>query len=290
MSRQSLLRRAALGFTVAAVACGGDSTSSSRAEDSALAALWNQGRPAFGIFVPNERPPTPEQRRNGERPPAVYTVEGARRLAANPLLDYVFLNLEGGYDSAAVRAMADGLADADSAGGITLLVRIPSIADAGAALTRERVRQILDSGAGGVVFPHVQTPEQARMAIGFFADAGANVWSPTNPDGSVIAMIMIEDPEAVARAAEFADVPGYSVLACGIGSLTRAMGGDRAAAEAENLRVLEEARRVGRPDMITASSQDIEPRIRQGFLGLLMQGPTADEAIRLGRTAAGRID
>jgi hypothetical protein len=28
--------------------------------------------------------------------------------------------------------------------------------------------------------------------------------------------------------------------------------------------------------------------VKEGFLALLMQGPTADDAIRLGRTAAGR--
>jgi hypothetical protein len=40
--------------------------------------------------------------------------------------------------------------------------------------------------------------------------------------------------------------------------------------------------------MLTAGTQDVEQRVKEGFLALLMQGPTADEAIRLGRTAAGR--
>ena len=55
--------------------------------------------------------------------------------------------------------------------------------------------------------------------MSFFEEAGADVWSPSNPDGTVIAMLMIEDPGALAAVAEIADVPGYSVLACGIGSL-----------------------------------------------------------------------
>jgi hypothetical protein len=40
--------------------------------------------------------------------------------------------------------------------------------------------------------------------------------------------------------------------------------------------------------MITANSRDIEERVQQGFLALLMQGPDADETILIGRAAAGR--
>jgi hypothetical protein len=40
--------------------------------------------------------------------------------------------------------------------------------------------------------------------------------------------------------------------------------------------------------MITANSENIAQRVEEGFLALLMQGPTADDVIRLGRAAAGR--
>lgn len=277
-----------VGLALALPACRETVRRSGGPSSSALAALWNAGTPAFGVFVPNERPPTPDARRRGERPAAVYTVAGGRRLAANPLLDFVFLNLEGAYDVGAVRAIAEGLGRSDTVGGVTLLVRIPPIEEAGEDTTRARVREVLSLGAGGVVFPHVRTPTQARAAIRFVAETGADIWSPDNPDGSVIAMIMVEDPDAVALAAEFAGIPGYSVLACGIGSLTRALSGDREAAEAGNLQVLAEARRAGLADMITADLESIEERIRDGFLGLLMQGPTAEEAIRAGRAVSGR--
>ena len=74
-------------------------------------------------------------------------------------------------------------------------------------------------------------------------------------------MLMLEDPAAVAQAKEMADLKGYSILACGIGSLTQALGGDR---------------------------DDAEKRVKEGFLALLTQGPNADEAIKAGRAAAGR--
>ncbi|MED5562932.1 MAG: host specificity protein, partial [Gemmatimonadota bacterium] len=64
--------------------------------------------------------------------------------------------------------------------------------------------------------------------------------------------------------------------------------GDREAAEAGNQEVLAHAKRVGLADMITANSRDIEERVQQGFLALLMQGADADETILMGRAAVGR--
>ncbi len=256
--------------------------------ENVLIDLWADGTAAFGIFVPNERPLTAEQRRSGERSAPVYTREGGERLARNPLYDFLFLNLEGGYDAGAVAAIAEGLRSPGAVSRKTLLVRIPPIERDGEDVTRARVREILAAGADGVVLPHVRSPEEARVAVSFFRDAGADVWSPSNPTGEILAMIMVEDAGALAMVAEIADTPGYSVLACGIGSLRGALGGDREAAEAGNQEVLSHAKRVGVADMITANTRDIEERVQQGFLALLMQGPDADEAIRIGRAAAGR--
>ncbi len=97
-----------------------------------LVELWTQGKPAFGVYAPNENPGPRGQR--GQPPqPAVYTREGGEKLAMNPLYDYVFLNLEGGYDAAAVKAMADGLRSPSAASRKALIVRIPPIDKDGAA-------------------------------------------------------------------------------------------------------------------------------------------------------------
>lgn len=250
--------------------------------------LWAEGRAAFGVYVPDERPRPPRGRGRGARQPALYTVEGGERLGRNPLYDYLFLNLEGGYDALAVEAIARGLEAAGVAGRMALLVRIPPIERDGAQATRQRVVEILAAGADGVVFPHVRGPEEAALAVSMLVDAGADVWSPANPDGDKIAMIMIEDPDSLARVQQTARVGGISILACGIGSLRGALGGDREAAEAGNQRVLAQAKRIGVPDMLTANVDDVEQRVREGFLALLMQGDGADEAIRVGRQAAGR--
>ena len=268
---------------------------------NALLDLWTQGKPGFGVYAPSENatprgpeaPATPvgapsRLQQRPPMPPPRYTREGGEKLATNPLYDYVFLNLEEHYDPAAVAAMAAGLRSPRAVGRKTLIVRIPSIEVDGPQATRARVKEILDAGGDGVTIPHIRNLDEARLALSFFGDAKANVWSPSNPTGETIAMLMLEDPRAVEQAREVADLQGLSILACGIGSLRQALGGDRAGAEAGTQKVLAETKRARLANMLTANAQDIEQRIREGFLALLMQGPTSDDTIRIGRAAVGR--
>ena len=260
-------------------------------QENTIIDLWSDGVATFGVFVPDERPR--EQGRRGQRSgnqrqPPLYTVEGGKRLAENPLYDFVFLNLEGSYDASFVEAIAEGLASQSAVSRKALLVRIPPIERDGQKATQLRVREVLEKGADGVVFPHIRSPEEARMAIRFMTEAGSDLWSASNPSGDKIAMIMIEDPDSLGRIEETANVPGIGILACGIGSLTGALGGDREAAEAGNQKVLAEAKRIRAVDMITANSNDVSGRVEEGFLALLMRGAGADEAIQIGRVAAGR--
>lgn len=255
-----------------------------------LVELWSQKKAAFGVFVPNEAPreaaPAAPEERKG-RPRAVYTEAGGRALASNPLHDYVFLNLEGAYDGAAVTAIASGLRNAAAGRRPALIVRVPAFHQDPAA-ARQRLREVFAAGADGITFPHVETLDEARQILAAARAEKIDVWSPQNPTGTKILMLMLEDPEAVAQAAAFADLGGYSVLACGIGSLRAALKGDAAGAEAGTQKVLAETRRTGLVNMLTATTQDVEKRVKEGFLGILAQGRDAEEAIRLGRAAAGR--
>lgn len=241
---------------------------------ASLVELWQSGQTAFGQYVTG----------------VPYTVETGRALAANPLLDFAFLNLEQEYNLNSALELAEGLrsgaADGDAGTAMELLVRIPPMSEAGVETSRARVNELLAMGADGVVFPHVRSAEEARIAVSFFE--GVNVWSPANPEGDFIVMLMLETPEVFAELEEIANIPNYSALACGIGSLTGALGGDREAAEKLNLELLAESQRAGLADMITANTESVARRVNEGFLGLLVYGPTANDVIRLGRTAAGR--
>lgn len=235
-----------------------------------LLKLWKSGQTAFGQYVTG----------------VPYTVETGRELAANPLLDYAFLNLEQDYNINSALELAQGLRSGAEGTAMDLLVRIPPMSEDGVETSRARVKELLAMGADGVVFPHVRSAQEARMAVSFFE--GVNVWSPANPDGDIVVMLMLETPDVFAELEEIANIPNYSALACGIGSLTNALGGDREAAEKMNLDVLSQSQRVGMADMITANTESVARRVDQGFLGLLVYGPTANEVIRLGRAAAGR--
>lgn len=235
-----------------------------------LIELWETGQTAFGQYVTG----------------VPYTVETGRDLAANPVLDYAFLNLEQDYNINSALELAEGLRAGAQGEPMDLLVRIPPMSEAGVEVSRARVQELLAMGADGVVFPHVRSAEEARMAVSFFE--GDNVWSPANPDGDIVVMLMLETPDVFAELKEIADIPNYSALACGIGSLTGALGGDREAAEKLNLEVLAHSQRVGMADMITANTESVARRVDEGFLGLLVYGPEANEVIRLGRAAAGR--
>ena len=241
--------------------------------------LWPQGKVAFGVYAPSEAP---------RGAPPVYSPEGAAKVAANALYDYVFLNLEGAYDPVAVKAYGQGLRGPGATSRKTLIVRIPPISKDGPEATKARVKEIFDAGADGVTIPHIRDLEEAKLALSFFEAAKANVWSPSNPKGTKLAMLMLEDPKAIAQRKEIADLKGLSVLACGIGSLAQALGGDRAGAEAGTQQVLAETRRVKLANMLPANVKDVEQRIKEGFLAILGQGPQADEMIKIGRAAAGR--
>jgi hypothetical protein len=279
-------------FLAAVAACVQMSAAAQRSGNP-LVELWSQGKPAFGVFVPNEA-----QRNSGasgasgavgaqrQRQKPVYTETGGEKLGANPLYDYVFLNLEGGYDGEAVKAMASGLRKATGTRK-ALIVRVPAFHE-DAAQGRVRLREVFAQGADGITFPHVESLDEAKQILAAAQAEKINVWSPANLKGEKILMMMLEDPTAVAQAAEFASLTGYSVLACGIGSLRGALKGDAAGAEAGVQKVLAETKRARLPNMLTATAQDVEQRLKEGFLGILAQGPTQDEAIALGRKIAGR--
>ncbi len=245
-----------------------------------LIELWKEGKPAFGEYAT----PRHEKGRENSKEPPIFTVKNGRVLAANPLLDFVFLNLEHYYHAQSVRGAVKGLQHEGTDDSKTLLVRIPPIHEDGLEISKARAMEALELGANGIVLPHIRSAAEARAAVSFFE--GYNVWSPANPDGDIVVMLLVEDPKVMEELDEIASIPGYSSLACGIGSLTAALGGDREAAEKYNQQVLAASKRAGMVDLITATEETMAMRVKQGFLGLLPIGDNQDNAIRLGRAAA----
>ena len=153
----------------------------------------------------------------------------------------------------------------------SLIVRVPAWHE-DPAQGRVRLREVFAAGADGITFPHVENLNEAKQILAAAQAEKINVWSPDNPKGDKLLMMMLEDPSAVAQAAEFANLKGYSILACGIGSLRGALKGDGAAAEAGTQKVLAETKRARLPNMLTANAKDVEQRIKEGFLGFAHAG------------------
>ena len=146
--------------------------------------------------------------------------------------DWLFLDLEHGaipLDTVAAISMA-GLE-----AGITPIVRVPAM-DVGMAV------RVLDTGALGVLMPHVETVEEARaIAAAFrYPPLGHRSISSTLPhfhfkppplleacrqlDAATMVGVMLETPSAVENVDEIAAVPGIDVLLIGASDLTAESG------------------------------------------------------------------
>ncbi|WP_084319855.1 aldolase/citrate lyase family protein [Herbaspirillum huttiense] len=133
-------------------------------------------------------------------------------------------------------------------------------------------KRALDMGATTLMFPFVQTVEQARAAAGRGAAAAMRfppqgtrgfaamhrasrygTWSEfgRRADEAVSCIVQLETPEAIARLEEIAAVPGVDALFLGPGDLSAAMGKIGNLADAEvRAAIADVARRahaVGKP-------------------------------------------
>jgi 4-hydroxy-2-oxoheptanedioate aldolase len=271
-------------------AAGGDGPSWNR-----IASLLAGGQVVFGIF-------------SGEKTP-----ETAMEMAKLELADFVFYSLESGpFDLPTMSTYQEALSPPDARGAMNphpIALRIPPIRD-GMEEAAERTAAGLDAGAYSIVFPHVETADEAQHAVasmrpvrsgGLRGDAGAeaarvfgvspedyasraDVW-PLDPQGELVSMVLIEDQIGVANALDIVSTPGVSVAFPGPGDLRRAYEGDMEAVEGAIQTVLAACQEAGVPCGVTAGPDDIATRIEQGFRVFIVTSP---EALAVGHQAAGR--
>jgi len=210
------------------------------------------------------------------------TPEQGARIAENRETDFVFYCLETGpFDipsmEAYMRAMAQ---EAGEQGAHPVLVRIPPVRD-GRDAARERVARALGAGVDGIVFPHVETADEAAFAVGSLGD---DVW-PGDSDGRLLGVLLIEDQVGVRNARDIVAIPGVGVVVLGPGDLGRAYQGDDQAVERAIQTVLAICKEVEVPCGITAGADDVAERLAQGFRLIIVTG---DDALPVGRAAAAR--
>jgi 2-keto-3-deoxy-L-rhamnonate aldolase RhmA len=146
--------------------------------------------------------------------------------------DFAFIDMEHnsmGVDTAAQIAVA--CHDA----GVTPLVRVPGY-------EHYLATRLLDTGAMGIVFPHVETAEHARQLVdnckyppmghrslgGPMAQLGFRPYpraeSTAAVNGATMLVMMLETPRGIDNAEAIAAVPGVDVLLIGTNDLTLEMG------------------------------------------------------------------
>jgi 2-dehydro-3-deoxyglucarate aldolase/4-hydroxy-2-oxoheptanedioate aldolase len=139
------------------------------------------------------------------------------------------------------------------------------------------VKRILDAGARNLMFPFIQSVEEARAAVSYtrYPPDGvrgvaavhrgsmygcANDYFKTANDGIAV-IIQIETPEAIERLPQIAAVPGVDALFVGPGDLSASLGriGEVSHPEVQALiaKAAQFARAAGKPIGIIAGNPDM---------------------------------
>ena len=232
-----------------------------------------------------------------------YSLNNARSLARSDL-DFVIIDMEHApFDVERLREYLLGMTDkraifekGNLQPSVTPIVRIP--ATAGTEVITQ-VKQVLDVGVFGVMFPSVDNREQAEIAIKAmrypqlanaedFEPRGrrgrnpanaiwywgisdyhqkADVW-PLDDAGELLAIIQIETPEGVENIDAILSVPGVGALFIGPADLSGAMGYANASApevEAAIQSVLTACLTHDVACAITTSPDNVEQRLTEGF-------------------------
>jgi 4-hydroxy-2-oxoheptanedioate aldolase len=254
------------------------------------------------------------------------SLNNARSLARSSL-DFIIIDMEHGpWNPETLRIFLLGMTDRQrtAANGhvqmaVTPLVRVPQN---GVEMMSFVVKQALDVGAFGVMFPMIENREQALNAVSsmryprpldsdirephgvrgrspgiaswFWGIGGgayyqrADVW-PLNTEGDLLTIIQIETPGAVERIEEIITTPGVGVIFIGPSDLSTQMGygDDPGAPEVEQAiqTVLASCLRHDVPCAITTGAGSVENRLSQGFRMVTVGGDggiTAGTARALG--------
>jgi 4-hydroxy-2-oxoheptanedioate aldolase len=124
----------------------------------------------------------------------------------------------------------------------------------------------------------------------------ADVW-PLDPDGEILTVIQIEDPEGVKNIEEIISVPGIGAIFIGPSDLGITMGypdtPDAPEIEEAIQKVLSACKKRNIPVGITTSPESIERRLREGFRFVTVGSDggisaAAANTLQLGHAATGR--
>jgi 4-hydroxy-2-oxoheptanedioate aldolase len=204
------------------------------------------------------------------------------------------------------------------------LVRIPTY---GRDLSEFIVKQVLDMGAFGIMYPAIETKEEAELAVqaaryppnreapyrgprGVRGNGNmpaawfwglsraeysrkADTW-PVNPEGEMLLLLQIETVEGVKNIDQILSVPGIGVAFVGPNDLAQSLGvpSGHPDHEAAIQTALKACKTHNVPCAITVTAGDVAKRLNEGFrmVALPSGGLEApmDEALKIARTTLKR--
>jgi 4-hydroxy-2-oxoheptanedioate aldolase len=271
-------------------------------------------QPVFGLFT------------------ADLSLQNAQSLARSDL-DFLFIDMEHSpFDLETLRTFLLGMIDVRTIVqkgspqmNVTPLVRIPMN---GRENLQFLVKQVLDVGAFGIVFPFVSSKEQAENAVKSMRypasrndpqqePRGTRGSSPTNaawfwgarnysqvadvypldPQGELLAVLQIESQEGVENIEAITSVPGVSAIFIGPSDLSISYGvpGSHEDEVKAIQKVLDVCKAKGIPCGLTTGARDVAQRLEQGFdfvtIGYWNDAgisPAPSEALGIARKASGR--
>jgi 2-keto-3-deoxy-L-rhamnonate aldolase RhmA len=145
--------------------------------------------------------------------------------------DWLFIDMEHGtFDVAAASQLSVSCLSA----GLTPIVRVPGY-------EHHHSSRVLDTGAQGVIIPHVDTPAVARRIVqacrypplghrSFSSKQPITAYDTVSPsvtqqiNDEILIVVMLESPEAIENADAIAQVDGVDVLLIGTNDLSAEMG------------------------------------------------------------------
>ena len=252
------------------------------------------------------------------------TPEQAKRAAADPLMDFVFINMEAvqSYRPDDIRTFMQAMVEGGlrkNPNSLALMTRLPIFHDDPAA-ARQRTAEMLNMGVQAIVFPDMESGEEAQQAIGSMrypkaagskqaAPAGTRpegvgdapaFWGisepeykqkadvyPINPDGELASIFIVESVKGIENSREITRARP-TVAFAGPGTLRRNLQGDMVKVEAAIQTQLASCKEFNVPCGITANASDIEKRIKEGFRVIIIYDRDYPETIKIGRAAASR--
>jgi 4-hydroxy-2-oxoheptanedioate aldolase len=230
----------------------------------ALGPLWlrdgthaNSADPSARVSARSSESPGGGSADNGSRlNPLIARLEQGQPALTDR--DWMFIDLEHGpYLIDRFEATLAELGKKRDANGRLPMAPIVRIPEDGDEPSRWSVKQVLDAGAFGVIFGHVETKDQALRAIqsmryppqrgskyveprgarGYGPGRAIRFWGipqadylrradvwPLNPEGELFAMIMIETAEGVKNINDIVKVPGIGAIFIGASDLGMSLG------------------------------------------------------------------